>query len=103
VRGISHEAVFVSKGIDFQVIIIIIIIMMGRSSSPGRAKNFLFSLLFRPVTVSTQHPSQWVPGALSPGVKQQGPEADYTPPTSSRSRKHGPIRPFPHTSSWRVA
>jgi hypothetical protein len=26
---------------------------------------------------------QWVPGALSPGVKRQGREADHSPPTSA--------------------
>jgi hypothetical protein len=31
----------------------------------------------------TQPPIQWVPGALSSGVKQPGHEADHTPPSSA--------------------
>jgi hypothetical protein len=31
----------------------------------------------------TQPPIQWVPGALSPGVKWPGHEADYSPPSSA--------------------
>jgi hypothetical protein len=43
-------------------------------------------------TQSTQPPVQWVPGAISLGVKRQGHEADHSPP---------PIPPFLHASSWR--
>jgi hypothetical protein len=42
----------------------------GRSSSPGGVKNFLFSRSSRPALRSTQPPIQWVPRALSPGVKR---------------------------------
>jgi hypothetical protein len=44
----------------------------GRSSSPGRVKNFLFSKSSRPALGSTQPPIQWVPGALAPGGKVAG-------------------------------
>jgi hypothetical protein len=54
---------------------------MGEYSSPGRVKNFLFSTASRPVLGPTQPLFQWVPGALSPGVKQPGRKADYSPPT----------------------
>jgi hypothetical protein len=37
----------------------------GRSSSPGRSKNFLSSMWFWPFLGSTQPSIQWVPGALS--------------------------------------
>jgi hypothetical protein len=40
----------------------------GRSSSPGRVKNFLFSASSRPDLGFTQTPIQWVPGAIFPGV-----------------------------------
>jgi hypothetical protein len=59
----------------------------GRSSSPGRVKNFLFSTSSRPALGPTQPPIQWVPGALSPGVKRQGREADHSPPPSSEVKK----------------
>jgi hypothetical protein len=55
----------------------------GRSSSPGMFKNFLFSTSSRPALGPTQPPIQWVMGALSPGVKRPGREADHSPPTSS--------------------
>jgi hypothetical protein len=41
----------------------------GRGSSPGGGKNFHFSKSSRPPLGSAQPPIQWVPGALSPGVK----------------------------------
>jgi hypothetical protein len=49
----------------------------GRSLSPGRVKNFLFSTSSRPALGSTQPPIQSVPGALSLGVKLLGREADH--------------------------
>jgi hypothetical protein len=54
-----------------------------RSSSPGRVKNFLFSKSSRPALGSTQPPIQWEPGALSPGLKRSGREADHSPPASA--------------------
>jgi hypothetical protein len=45
--------------------------LRGRGSSPGKVKNFLPSTSSRPVLGSTQPPIQWVPGALSPGVKRR--------------------------------
>jgi hypothetical protein len=53
----------------------------GRSSSPGRGKNFLFSSSSRPVLGPTQPTIQWILGALSPGVKRPGREADHSPPS----------------------
>jgi hypothetical protein len=35
----------------------------------------------------TQPPLHWVPGALSPGVKQPGREVDNSPPTSAEIKK----------------
>jgi hypothetical protein len=50
---------------------------------------FLFSTVFRPTLGPTQPPSQWVPWALSPGVKRQGREADYSPQSSAEVRNDG--------------
>jgi hypothetical protein len=59
----------------------------GVGESPGRVKNFLFSTSSRPALRSTQPLIQWVPGALSPGVKRPGPEADHSPPTIAEVKK----------------
>jgi hypothetical protein len=56
---------------------------MGRSSSPGRGEIFLYSTASMPDLGPTQPPIQWVPGALSSGVKQPGREADHSTPTSA--------------------
>jgi hypothetical protein len=61
--------------------------LWGRSSNPCRVKNFHFSMLSRLALGPTQPPIQWVPGALSPGVKQPGREADHSPPTSAKIKK----------------
>jgi hypothetical protein len=57
------------------------------SSSPGRVKNFLFSMSSTPALGPTQPPIQWVPGVLSPGVKRPGREANHSPPTSAEVKK----------------
>jgi hypothetical protein len=54
-----------------------------RSLSPGRGRVFLLSTSSRPVLEPTQRPIQWVAGALSPGAKRPGREADHTPPTTA--------------------
>jgi hypothetical protein len=59
----------------------------GRSSSPGRVKNFLFSTSSTPALGPTQPPIQWVRRALSSGVKRPGREADHSPPISAEVKK----------------
>jgi hypothetical protein len=59
----------------------------GRSLSPGEGKNFHFSVSSRPALEPTQPPAQWIPGALSPGVKRPGREADHSPPNSAEIKK----------------
>jgi hypothetical protein len=59
----------------------------GRSTSPGRVKNFLFSTSSRPALRSTKLPIQWVPGAVFPGLKRPGREADHSPPASAKVKK----------------
>jgi hypothetical protein len=41
----------------------------------------------RPALGPTQPPTECVPGALTPGVKQQGREADHSPPISAEVKK----------------
>jgi hypothetical protein len=44
---------------------------------------------------------KWVSGALSPGIKQQGRESDYSPPSTAEVKKGGATPPLPHTLSSR--
>jgi hypothetical protein len=59
---------------------------------------FLFTTASRTALGSTQPPIQWVPGALSLGVKRSGREADNSPPSSAEVKEcaelyfHSPIR-----------
>jgi Ni/Co efflux regulator RcnB len=75
----------------------------GRSSSPGREKNFLFFKSSRPALRSTHPPIQWVPGALSPGVKRPGREVDHSPPICTEVKKMWICTSTPHTPSWHSA
>jgi hypothetical protein len=65
-----------------------------RSSSPGRVKNFYFSMS------STQPPIQRVPGELSQVVKRLGREGDHSPPVSAEVKKIWISTSIPHTPSW---
>jgi hypothetical protein len=47
----------------------------------------IFSTSSRPALGSTQPPIQWVPGALSLGIKRPGREADHSPPASAEVKK----------------
>jgi hypothetical protein len=53
---------------------------------PEGSRIFTF-LLSRPTLVSTQPPIQWVPEALSLGIKRQGCEADLSSPSSAEFKK----------------
>jgi hypothetical protein len=44
---------------------------------------FLFTTESKSPLEPTQHPIQWVPGALSLGVKRPRREADHSPPSSA--------------------
>jgi hypothetical protein len=56
-------------------------------SSPGKVKIFPSSTSSRPALGSTQPPIQWVPEALSPGVKRPVREADHSLPISAEVKK----------------
>jgi hypothetical protein len=66
----------------------------GRSSSPGRVKNFLFSTSSRPALGPTQTPIQCVPR-----VKRPRREADHSPATSAEIKKMWIYTSLPYTFS----
>jgi hypothetical protein len=64
------------------------------------------SILFHSIqTGSGAHPSSYaiVPGAIPPGVKRPGREADHSAPTTVKFKNGGAIPPLPHMSSWHSA
>jgi hypothetical protein len=69
-----------------------------RSSSPGRVKNFLFSVSSTPALGPTQPPIQ-----RAPEVKRQGRETDHSAPTSADVKKTWFNTSTPRMSSWRSA
>jgi hypothetical protein len=42
----------------------------------------------RAIVRLTQPRIQWLPGALSPGVKRPGSETDHSPPASAEAKKN---------------
>jgi hypothetical protein len=48
---------------------------------------FLLTTASRTALGSTQPPIEWVPGALSLGVKRLGREADHSPPSSAEVKE----------------
>jgi hypothetical protein len=65
----------------------------------GRSSRRILSSPSRPDRLrgSTQLPIQWVPEALSPGVKRPGREADYLPPASAEVKKKWVHTSTPHS------
>jgi hypothetical protein len=79
---------------------------MGRiwEAYSERANIFLFTTASRTALGPTQPPIQWVPGALSLGVKRLGREADHSPPSSFEVKECVELYLHtPNTSSWRGA
>jgi hypothetical protein len=83
------------------ILITVLIVCWDSSVSMGwttgvqylaEAVIFFFSTESTPALRPTQLPIQWVPGALSLGVKQLGYEADNSPPSRARLRKHGHLQ-----------
>jgi hypothetical protein len=65
---------------------------------------FLFTTEFRTALGRTQPPIQWVPGALSLGVKRPIREAGHSPPSSAEVKEWVELcLHSPNTSSWRGA
>jgi hypothetical protein len=79
------------------------IVVLGFDSRRGLG-ILLFATASRPALGPTQPHIQWVPGALSLGVKQQGCEADHS--ASSSAEIKGCMELYlhsPNTPSWYVA
>jgi hypothetical protein len=74
----------------------------GFDSRQGQ-EILLFSTGPRPSLGPTQPPIQWVPGALSPGVKRSGRLAGHLLPSSAEVKNDGAISPSPLTFSCRGA
>jgi hypothetical protein len=70
-----------------------------RDLIPGRGKILFPFTSSRPTLGPTQFPIQWVPWALSPGVKRLGREIDHSP-SSTEIKNCGVIISFPHMTSW---
>jgi hypothetical protein len=60
----------------------------SRVRFPAGARNFLFTTASRTALEPTQFPIQWVPEALSLGVKRPGREADHSPPSSAEVEEY---------------
>jgi hypothetical protein len=58
------------------------------------ARDFLYSIASTPAVGLAQPPIRWVLGALSPGGKAAGREADHSPPSSAGVKTDGVIPPF---------
>jgi hypothetical protein len=85
---------------------------MSRDSSVGiatdwtvrvRFPTFLYSTAFRAALRSIQPPIQWVPGAISPGVKRPGCATDHSPPSSVEVKNGGELHLHPYMSACRGA
>jgi hypothetical protein len=50
-----------------------------------------------------ERPIQWVPGAVSQGIKQPEREADHSPVSSAEVKNGGAKLPLPYMSSWHGA
>jgi hypothetical protein len=86
-------------------------IVWSRDSSVGIATGYgagrvpvesrIFFLSSKQVLEPTQPPIQWVPGALSLGVKRQRREADRSPPAIAEVKKMWIYTSTPPKASWR--
>jgi hypothetical protein len=77
--------------------------MIGVSSRQGLG-IFLFTTASKPALGPTQPPIQWVPGALSLGVKRLGRESGHSPASSAEVKEWVELYlHFPNMPSWRDA
>jgi hypothetical protein len=71
----------------------------SRVRFPAGAGNFSFTTASRTALGPTQLRIQWVPGALSLGVKRPRREADHSPPYSAEVEMRGANLPLSNTPS----
>jgi len=62
-------------------------ILVGKPEGNGTLGRHRLRTASRPALGPTQPPIQWVPGALSLGVKWLGHEADHPPPYSAEVKE----------------
>jgi hypothetical protein len=76
----------------------------SRVRSPEEAGNFLFTIASITAVGPTQPPIQWIPGALSLGVKRPRRETDHSLPTSAEVKECVDLHLHTlNTPSWRGA
>jgi hypothetical protein len=76
----------------------------SRVRFPAGLGIFLFTTASRTALGPTQPPIQWIPGALSLGVKWPGGEADHSPPSSAEVTQWMELYLHsPNTPTWRCA
>jgi hypothetical protein len=63
-------------------------------------KIFFFSTAPRLVLGFTHPPTQWIPGAVSTGVKWPGRETDLSPPSIAEVKNDEATPALSHMSSW---
>jgi hypothetical protein len=61
---------------------------------PGRGNRFFLLYNVKPARGLTRTPVEWVPGAVSPGVKRLWREVDRSPPSSAKAKNGGAVPPF---------
>jgi hypothetical protein len=83
---------------DSLVDIVTVYGLHGLGSVPDRRKIF-YPTAFRPVKRHNESHVQWLPGALSSGVKRRGCEIDYLCTSSVKVKKGGGVPPHPQAFS----
>jgi hypothetical protein len=80
------------------------VLTLQGSIPSGDWEFFFFATASRLDLETTQTLIQWVPGALSLGVKRTGSEADHSPPSRTEVKECVELYlHFPNTPSWRGA
>jgi hypothetical protein len=99
---LTHVLHLLSNSRDSSVGIALGYKLDDRGSIPGGELGiFLCTTASRTTLGPTQPPIQWVPGALSLGIKRPGCEADHSPPSSAEVKECVELYfHSPDTPSW---